>query len=248
MADAITGTAPTKAQDTELDKVRKVLHAAVKNNKVKWKEAFAIFDINEKTGYDAELVAGIYLMTKNAKPEDAWIWAIQGIIAYNKINKKKTSDADIKLIRDLSEKTIVCKAPKNCAKLQTEMMEKAQYIFASKILTAISMIINSKEIQEMALGVFVRTAYKTYQDMEFYNPYEVEAACLKSGTDELSCFRMTYGGILGYALFGKQADDGVKIDQKSLDLQNRWKEEALKKFKCEDNEAKVCTRIVLKKP
>jgi hypothetical protein len=119
------------------------------------------------------------------------------------------------------------------------LFKKYQFLF---LLIAIS---QDEKFKEQVLGGVVRGLYKGYQSMEFYDPYKIEAGCLKAGGDEVMCFKSTFFGTLGYGLFGKQADDGVHIDKKSLDLVARWKKERLEKFQCDDRD---CKKMVVKKP
>ena len=73
-----------------------------------------------------------------------------------------------------------------------------------------------------------------------------EAECRKNGGSELRCFESTYYGMAGYGIFGKQADERVHVDKKSVDLMNRWIKERLEqyqfnsKFECVKTETSSC--------
>lgn len=195
--------------------------------------------------YDPEAVAGFCLMREGSPSAEAWVKALEGIVASQKIQNRNLLPAEIEQMKDLTMKLMGCGS--NCAALHKKMKERAVEIIqtfrqAGIMITFIIQLTDKKNM-EAFLKSFIQEAYKEYQGMEFYDPYKIEADCRKNGGDELGCFKSTYFGLFGYGLFGKQADNAPKIDQKSLDLVNRWKNERLAKFQCLNAD---CSEIKIK--
>ena len=79
---------------------------------------------------------------------------------------------------------------------------------------------------------------KNFSEMEIYDPYKIEADCLKRGGDEIGCFKSTYYGVFGYSLFLTQADKTPSMDQETYKCVSDWANERLKKFQCKGGDCK----------
>jgi hypothetical protein len=249
VSDAITAPSATKQQQEMLDQLKKQLFEEAEKNRAIWTNVFLMmsFGTANVDDYDPEFIAGIYLLREGATVEDAWMKAAEGIIAYHKIRGTNVTTDDLEKIRKLTEKTIGCKPPQNCAALLSGIKEYAAGVFKRGMMPYMffDLLVDKKKQEQMLEGIIVGL-YKTYQGMEFYDPYKIEADCRENGGDELGCFKSTYFGMFGYGLFGKQADNAPSIDQKSLDLVNRWKAERIPKFECIKNENGKCTEMKIK--
>ena len=195
--------------------------------------------------YDPEAVAGFSLMREGTTPAEAWVKALEGVVAFQKIQNRNLLPAELEQMKELTIKLMGCGS--NCAaqhkKLKERAVEIIQMVRQAGVMITFIIQLSDKQNMETFLKSFIQEAYKEYQGMEFYDPYKIEAECRENGGDELGCFKSTYFGLFGYGLFGKQADEKVQIDQKSLDLVNRWKTERLAKFQCLNAD---CSQVKIK--
>jgi hypothetical protein len=240
---------PDKNDSKELKDVKaqlvqmvKYLREQAKQRSDFWKQVFDVFAMGGEQDYDAEAVAGFYLMNEGATAEDAFLAAAEGIIAYQSYLKRDMTATENERITDLFAKTILCTQQQNCAALQEAMKEHAikrlaALEWAKNFITLYALMSDPKNMATL-LGGVIGKLNEEYQAMDEYDPYKIEAECLKNGGDELGCFQSTFFGLFGYSLFNKQADKGPKIDKKSLDLVNRWQKERFVKFQCIDGDCK----------
>jgi hypothetical protein len=209
-----------------------------------WKQIFDMLAMGGDQDYDAEAVAGFYLMNEGANLSDAFFVAGEGIIAYQRYLKRDATANESQQIQDLFMKTVLCEKQQNCAALQQGMKERAVKRFmaleaAKNFITLFAVLSDPKnQTMDKLLGAFIGELHEEYQAMGEYDPYKIEAECLKNGGDELSCFQTTFFGVAGYSIFGKQAESGPKIEPKSLDLFNRWQKERFTHFQCIDGDCK----------
>ncbi len=225
-----------KELNAKLIEVNKELIDLATKNEVIWNTVFTILSMGGEQEYDAEAVAGFYLLRGDTTPNDAFSVGAQGLIAYQRWKHRDYTPGEKKQIEDLLMKTVACGEPQNCAALQDGMKKHAADRIAPMLLFVGQL--NDPKNADALLKGFVVKLYGEYQEMESYDPYKIEAECLKNGGDEVGCVQSTYFGLFGYSLFGKQADEKVHIDQESLDLVNRWKNERLQKFQCIDGDCK----------
>jgi len=222
--------------NAKLSEINRQLTDLARQNEVMWNTVFSMMSMGGEQEYDAEAVVGFYLLREDATPNDAFLVGAQGLIAYQKWKNRAYTPGEQKQIADLLEKTFFCGEPQNCAALREGMKKHA----AERLVPMLLFIgqLNEPKNSEALLKALVVKLNEEYQEMESYDPYKIEADCLKNGGDEVGCVQSTYFGLFGYGLFGKQAEEKVHIDQKSLDLVNRWKNERFAKFQCIDGDCK----------
>jgi hypothetical protein len=248
VSDAITNPSATKQQQEVLDQLKKHVFEEAENNIDTWKQVFLMLQLGGAAEYDPEAVAGFCLMREGSTPAEAWVKSLEGIVAFQKIQNRNLLPAEIEQMKEMTMKLMGCGS--TCAAQHQKLKERAVEIFekyrqAGMMLLFVIQLTDKKNMDTFLKG-FVQEAYKEYQGMEFYDPYKIEAECRENGGDELGCFKSTYFGLFGYGLFGKQADNAPSIDQKSLDLVNRWQKERFKKFECVKNENGKCTEMKIK--
>jgi len=245
VSDAITNPNATKQQQEAFDQLKKHLFEEAERNLDIWKQVFFMLKLGGAAEYDPEAVAGFSLMREGTTPAEAWVKALEGVVAFQKIQNRNLLPAELEQMKELTIKLMGCGS--NCAaqhkKLKERAVEIIQMVRQAGVMIAFIIQLSDKQNMETFLKSFIQEAYKEYQGMEFYDPYKIEAECRENGGDELGCFKSTYFGLFGYGLFGKQADEKVQIDQKSLDLVNRWKTERLAKFQCLNAD---CTEVKIK--
>jgi hypothetical protein len=248
VSDAITNPSATKAQQEVLDQLKKHVFEEAEKNLDTWKQVFFMLQLGGAAEYDPEAVAGFSLMREGSTPAEAWVKSLEGIVAFQKLQNRNLLPAEIEQMKEMTMKLMGCGS--NCAaqhkKLKERAVEIIQMFRQAGMMIAFIIQLSDKQNMESFLKSFVQEAYKEYQGMEFYDPYKIEAECRKNGGDELGCFKATYFGVFGYGLFGKQADEKVHIDQKSLDLVNRWQKERFTKFECVKDANGKCTDMKIK--
>lgn len=246
VSDAITAPSATKQQQEALENLPKIINERAEKNLEIWRDNFQKFLLLGKIQeYDAEAVAGIYLMVKSDKEGEALGFALEGAVAFKKIQNRNLLPAEIKQMEELTLKLIGCES--NCAAERQKLKKHGEAVLI-KVLQPVffATLLTDKNNMEKFLGGVVKEVYQGYQSMEFYDPYKLEAECRKNGGDELGCFESTYFGMVGYGIFGKQANERVHVDKKSIDLMNRWIKERLaeykfnSKFECVKTETSSC--------
>jgi hypothetical protein len=245
VSDAITNPSATKEQQEALEQLKKYVFERAEKNLEAWRSNFVMLQLGGGQEYDPEALAGIFLMREGITPAEAWAFALEGIVAFQKIENRNLLPAELEQMKEVTVKLIDCGS--NCAALHQKLKERGEAVIM-KLLQPIlfGVLLTDKNNMEKFLGGFVKELYKGYQSMEFYDPYKIEAECRKNGGDELGCFKSTFFGMFGYGLFGKQADEKVHIDQKSLDLVNRWQKERFTKFECVKDANGKCTDMKIK--
>jgi hypothetical protein len=245
VSDAISNPSATKQQQEALDELKKHIFEEAENNMDIWKQVFLMLKFGGAADYDPEAVAGFYLMREGTTPAEAWVKSLEGIVAFQKLQNRNLLPAELEQVKEMTVKLMGCGS--NCAAEHKKLKEHAAQIVQTfkqvGIMITFIIKLTDKQNMETFLKSFVQAAYKEYQSMENYDPYKIEAECRENGGDEVGCFKTTYFGLFGYALFGKQADEKVHIDKKSLDLVNRWKNERLAKFQCLNAD---CTEVKIK--
>ena len=252
VSDAITVPSATKQQQEALEVLKKLVFERAEKNLEAWRNNFQMLQLGRIQEYDPEAVAGIHLMLESDKPADAWVFALEGIVAFNKIKNRNILPAELKQMEELTLKLLACGS--NCA-AEHEKLKKHGGAVLIKVLQPVlfGALLGVNNNMEKFLGGVVKEVYQGYQSLEFYDPYKFEAECRKNGGSELGCFESTYYGMFGYGIFGKQADERVHIDKKSVDLMNRWIKERLaqyqfnSKFECVKTETSSCGSLKSKR-
>lgn len=243
-----TGTVQmSREQMAALDNLKRQLQAEADKNMETWRGLFSIMSL--ETGLDTappydpfELAGMIYIA--EGKPDNAFAYSMQGLYAYRKIYPKEDRSQDGNLIAALTLFTVACEVASDaadCGRVR-ELLKKRGEDLLVRILKRMSffkLLMDPKNQETLLKNAFIGV-HQHFQAMEFYDPYKIEAECRRNGGAEYECIKSTFFGMAPYALFGKQADEKVKIDKKSIDLINRWKKERLKNVVCAD---KDCTQI-----
>lgn len=237
----------SREQMAALEQLKRHIQAESDKNIETWRGLFSMMSL--ETGLDRapeydpfELAGMIYIA--QGTPDQAFMYSMQGLYAYRKIYPKENRSQDGNWIAALTLFTVACDRATDaadCGRVREVIRKKGEDLLVRilKRMSFFKLLMDPKNQETLLKNAFVGV-HQHYQAMEFYDPYKIEADCRKNGGDEYECIKSTYFGMAPYALFGKQADEKVKVDKKSIDLINRWRKERLRNIVCAD---KDCTQI-----